>query len=178
MSFNSRDLARADSALAHALADVTPGEAVIRVDGKWSPADICEHLGLAFELNAAAVAKAVADRKPRLRPASMRQRFGRWLVVKLGYFPRARSPEAVLPRGDRGLVGVDDVRRRLAALDAVLADAVSVFGEHTPFLNHPILGPFSVDDWRRFHAIHVRHHMKQVRERVGRVRRGAPAMAK
>lgn len=172
MTFHSPLLADADAALAGAFADVTPAEAAARIDGKWSAAEICEHLALAFELNGAAVTKAVAERQTRLRPATVRQRFGKWLVVGLGYFPRATSPEAVRPRGEPGAVGVETVRARLAALDEALAAAAGVFGDTTPILNHPILGPFSVRDWRRFHAIHVRHHMKQVRERVAQARRG------
>jgi hypothetical protein len=32
-----------------------------------------------------------------------------------------------------------------------------------PIASHRFFGPLRVDQWRRFHAIHVRHHARQVR---------------
>jgi hypothetical protein len=29
-------------------------------------------------------------------------------------------------------------------------------------LDHPILGPFSIAQWRKFHLVHGLHHVKQI----------------
>jgi hypothetical protein len=51
----------------------------------------------------------------------------------------------------------------LLVLDQRLKDVARAFGSRTPVLNHPIMGPFSVNDWRRFHWVHTRHHLRQIR---------------
>jgi hypothetical protein len=28
-----------------------------------------------------------------------------------------------------------------------------------------VLGPFSIEQWRKFHLVHGRHHVKQIRQR-------------
>jgi hypothetical protein len=37
------------------------------------------------------------------------------------------------------------------------------FGSRIKVLDHPILGPLSIDQWRRFHLVHGLHHVKQIR---------------
>lgn len=41
---------------------------------------------------------------------------------------------------------------------------------------HFLLGPLSAEQWRRFHAIHAGHHLKQVR-RIAEANRDAPALS-
>ncbi len=48
------------------------------------------------------------------------------------------------------------------SLDAVAERCAARFGERTKVSNHPYLGAFNVRQWRRFHRLHARHHMKQV----------------
>jgi hypothetical protein len=36
------------------------------------------------------------------------------------------------------------------------------------FVKHPRLGDLTIPEWIRFHGIHVRHHARQIRARIGR----------
>jgi len=51
-------------------------------------------------------------------------------------------------------------------MDASLADAERRFGHRTRVLFHPILGPLTAQQWRRFHLVHGRHHLKQIEARL------------
>jgi hypothetical protein len=48
-------------------------------------------------------------------------------------------------------------------MDALLAQCAARFGARSKVLDHPILGPFSIAQWRKFHLVHGRHHVKQIR---------------
>ena len=37
------------------------------------------------------------------------------------------------------------------------------FGSDVKLVNHPFLGPLTSDEWRRFHCVHGRHHLRQIR---------------
>jgi hypothetical protein len=88
------------------------------------------------------------------------------VVVGAGRFPRGRlAPRHVVPTGTVGLAdALASVRRSLRALDLAAIGATGRFGR-ARVLDHPILGPLTVAQWRRFHWIHTRHHARQIEER-------------
>jgi hypothetical protein len=49
----------------------------------------------------------------------------------------------------------------IADMDRVLAECARRFGAGK-LANHFILGPLSAHQWRKFHWVHTRHHMKQI----------------
>lgn len=159
-------LTRCLDSLNRALDGLPASRAEVSRDGKWSIAQIVEHLDLAFTKNAAGLDLRVAKGEvPALR-GTTKQALARFVVVVLGYFPAGRqSPATVLPLGRP----YDEVRGRLEgdliALDRALDAAEQKFGATRPIVNHPIMGPFSVADWRKFHWVHTRHHLKQIAER-------------
>jgi hypothetical protein len=85
------------------------------------------------------------------------------VVVKLGHMPQGRkAPQNAMPRGlppERVLAEVVD---KIAAMDAVITEAESKFGCELRLLDHPILGPLQAKEWRKFHWVHGRHHLKQM----------------
>lgn len=154
---------------ARELIDAAAGHLAIDVlrrprDGRWSIAEILEHLTLAFTVNAAALEKALAAGAPRARPPLLKQKLGRFLVVDLGYFPKAEAPAMVVPSGtvpeERSVSALQDA---LTLLDAVLTRVAERFGLDTLVANHPYFGGMSVRQWRKFHWRHTVHHMRQVR---------------
>jgi hypothetical protein len=157
---------RAQAEIQAATGHLTVAETAREVPGKWSVAEILEHLTLAFEWNAGALEKALASGDRRAGRVTLRRWLGRVLVIDIGYFPRARAPESTTPRGS-----VPPERSReaileaLAALDSLLARAADRFGERTPLLKHPYFGGLTVGQWQRFHWRHTVHHMRQVRAR-------------
>jgi hypothetical protein len=137
------------------------------VDGRWSIAEILEHLTLAFAANAAALERALASGERRARPPVLRQRFWRFVVVDLGYFPRVKAPEKTRPSGSIPAErSREALRDALDRLDVALTRVADRFGSDVAVANHPYLGGFSVRHWRKFHWRHTVHHMRQVRRRT------------
>jgi hypothetical protein len=53
--------------------------------------------------------------------------------------------------------------QKIAAMDAIIAQAEEKYGKRTRLLDHPILGPLQGREWRKFHWVHGLHHVKQMR---------------
>ena len=100
--------------------------------------------------------------KPLAGRASMKQRWRTLLVLGFDYLPEGRkAPKQTVPRG----LPVEKVRSevglKLKEMDDIIARAVDRLG-HGQLLDHPILGPLTGAQWRKFHYIHGRHHIKQI----------------
>jgi hypothetical protein len=160
-------LRRCRDGLQTALRGLTPAEAEPSVGGKWSIAAIVEHLDLTYTLNIQGLERRLQKGAPAARNSTVTQHIQRLIVTRIGYFPTGRSsPPAALPQG-RPFVELSIViEPHLMLLDQRLKDVARAFGSRTPVLNHPILGPFSVADWRRFHWVHTRHHLKQIHSKA------------
>ena len=136
--------------------------------GQWHSAQILEHLGKAYGSTAYILDKCVTDGAPKGRRPSWRQRVFAALIVDLGYFPTGVSaPEITRPGGLAGTEALAYARETLQALDAAAARCEAQFGSRVPVANHPILGGFTLRQWRRFHWSHTRHHMRQIAQRRG-----------
>ncbi|MEW5984032.1 MAG: DinB family protein [Acidobacteriota bacterium] len=158
-----QDLGRAREIIERATAGMTPDEMSRHPEGKWSTAGILEHLEKAFSTSAQRLNRCVEDGAPYTKPDTWTQRFSTWLVVGVGYFPTGReAPEYVRPEGRPAEQSLAAFKAALEALDAACAAAEQRFGLDAKVANHPILGKFSVRQWRRFHLIHTRHHAKQI----------------
>jgi hypothetical protein len=48
-------------------------------------------------------------------------------------------------------------------MDELITRCEQKFGTRSRLLDHPILGPLTGSEWRKFHLIHGRHHIKQLR---------------
>jgi hypothetical protein len=59
------------------------------------------------------------------------------------------------------------IREKLATMDAIITQCEARFGRATRILDHPVLGPLTARQWRKFHLAHARHHMKQIRKLRG-----------
>ena len=161
-------LARADRALREH-AGLSPEALLRRPDGKWSAAEILEHLGLTYSGTTRGLQRLIDHGVPELPPPTLEQRLGTLVVVTLGYFPAGRvSPDAMRPKGTADPATVlASTRASLAAMDTALDAAELRFGPRLRLLQHPVLGPFSLHQWRRFHWVHTRHHARQIRARAG-----------
>ncbi len=132
-------------------------------EGKWSACQILEHLSQAFESTVTALKKVEAAGKPIAGRATFYQALATFVVGDLGYFPHGRpAPSWTIPKGVPAEQVSQAIRQNLRAMDAVLADLDRQFGPRVKVASHPLVGPFSVTDWRKFHYRHTHHHMKQV----------------
>lgn len=148
-----------------ALEGIDPAGAARRpAEGKWCLAEVVEHLALAYEGTVKGMRRVLAAGAPMSTPPSPRQRLFKFIIVRVGYFPTGReAPRQVVPRGVALEEAVGRAHAALDALDAALNDAAARFGARRMLMNHPILGAFSVQDWRRFHRVHTSHHARQLR---------------
>jgi DinB superfamily len=137
---------------------------------KWSAAEILEHLYLTYTGTIRGFENCLAAGKPLARPPNWKDRAKTGLVVGLGYLPAGRkSPKYAEPRGiacDRVLAEFVD---KIVAMDDVIGRAEEKFGGRVPLIDHPIIGPLRAAQWRKFHWVHGRHHLKQLQ----RLREGA-----
>jgi ribosomal protein L34E len=137
--------------------------------GKWTPAQVLEHLFLTYHHTNKGLAKCLEKGTPLGTRPTLRNRVSTMLVVKLAYFPKGRkTPERAAPRG----MPADEVRRailpEIQQMESGFAECERRFGASAKILDHPVLGPFNVAQWRKFHWVHGRHHARQIRERLGR----------
>ena len=135
------------------------------VEGKWNSAEILEHLTLAFSGTVKGCEKCVHEDKMLAGVPTLKQKLGAFVLVDCGYFPPGRSaPKHVVPSGSTsGKDPVQELCIQLQAMDVALAGCEARFGTVVPVMNHPILGPFSIRQWRKFHLVHTKHHMKQIK---------------
>ena len=132
-------------------------------EGKWSSANVLEHLSIAFSGTAKGMSRILAAGKPDCRASTPKDVLQVLLVVKLGYFPEGRkAPAGVVPKGISTQEAMRGIREKLKAVDVAITQCEQTFG-NVKILTHPILGPLTACEWRKFHFIHTRHHMKQVR---------------
>jgi hypothetical protein len=147
-------------------AGLSDAQGRLRHGGKWSIAEIVEHLDRAYAATAKGLDRCTAANQTNVSRLTLRRWLAITVVVGLGRFPRGRqAPRHVLPSGTVGLTeALSSARRSLRALDLAAIGATARFGR-ARVLDHPILGPLTVDQWRRFHWVHTRHHRKQIEER-------------
>lgn len=132
-------------------------------EGKWSAAEIIEHLSLAFLVTVKAGRFVLRQKDREIRRSTFLERVMVALVVDYGYFfMRLKAPRMVTPRGMAPEEAKKAMRQSLIDLDEVLRQCQEELGAHRNFLPHPFLGPLTVEQWRKFHMVHTRHHMKQV----------------
>lgn len=123
---------------------------------KWSIGDILEHLSLAFAGTIRGMQICCEKNSARKREPTLKERLRVLLIVELGRFPRGRrSPEMVKPRGVPPREALNAIRRNLIAMDELLTACEKRFGARTKLSAHPIFGPITARQWRRFHAIHT-----------------------
>ena len=116
--------------------------------------------------NAKAFERCLQAGKPLAGVPTFQQRVATTAVTQFGYFPDGRkSPDQVLPRGASAEKIVAEIGPQIAAMDKIIAQCEERYGSRTKILDHPVLGPLTARQWRKFHLAHGRHHVKQIQER-------------
>jgi hypothetical protein len=137
--------------------------------GKWSAAQILEHLLLTYQNTNRGLAKCLAQGAPLATRATLKHRLAALLVVNLGHLPGGRkAPERVTPRGMLPEEVQQAIEPELQKMDSGLDACERRFGARTKIMDHLILGPLTANEWRKFHWVHGRHHARQIRERMGK----------
>lgn len=139
-------------------------------EGKWCTAEVLEHLYLTYAGTIKGFERVMAAGQSKARPRSWADRSRTFVVVALGYLPSGRQAPAVArPTGLPREKVLTEIVAKIAEMDDVIRRCEDKLGAGT-LLDHPILGPLSPRQWRKFHLVHGRHHAKQIH----RLRAGAP----
>ncbi len=132
-------------------------------EGKWSTAEILEHLSLTYTGTVKNLERSLAAGRPLGGAPTLMQRLRNSLVVDFGYWPNGRkSPEGAKPKGMSAENILGEINSRIAQLDDVIEKCENKFGKRSFVAKHPMLGPFTMQQWRKFHWVHGRHHIRQI----------------
>ncbi len=136
--------------------------------GGWTRQQVVAHLVLAHDATTQEIGRRLDKGSPTKRPRTMKERAAQFVMTGLGYFPPGRlAPEFVNPQRSGfppsdGSGMASEYRRAIKALGNAIDRAEEVFGSKDAIATHPIIGPLSAGQWRRFHALHALHHTKQL----------------
>lgn len=135
--------------------------------GKWTPAQIVEHLALALEMSAATFVARRSKEPMSRRPTTLLEKVAKVVAFGLGWFPPGRKAPArtTPPLHVDGPTADAHFRAALAAWEAVERDLLPT-RRGDLFVKHPRLGDLTLEEWGRFHLVHARHHARQIRARL------------
>jgi hypothetical protein len=135
-----------------------------RRDNKWSTAEILEHLYLTYTGSVNGLQKCLDAGRPLAGAPGTKQRIRQFVVIDFGYFPEGRqSPSFAVPSGTDGTKVTSEIFAEIGRMEDAISRCETKFGKSRRLLDHPALGPLSGDQWRKFHLVHGRHHIKQIR---------------
>ena len=158
-----RELSKLRTVLANAIDGMSADAFARHLPGKWSSAEILDHLNLTYlgtiknfeHCLASGKSGATADRK--------RRRWQRRLITWLGWFPSGRaSPQRVLPRGTPTPQLLTEIFDNITRMDELIDGCDHRFGRGETVADHPVLGPLTAHEWQKFHLVHGKHHVRQI----------------
>jgi Protein of unknown function (DUF1569) len=156
-------LERLHEAITSAIHGITTEDLTRHPEGKWSTAEVLEHLCLTYAGTMKGFERCLATGKPLGGAPTLKQRASIALITGWGYFPEGRqAPSFTCPQGMAAEKVVAEIGPQIAAMDRLIAQCEARYGERTRLLDHPVLGPLTARQWRRFHWVHGRHHVKQI----------------
>jgi hypothetical protein len=165
-----RHLQRAHDALVEAVNGLTLDRLCAPLSGKWTIAEILEHLSRTYFYTTVGAQRTLAAGTPRARPLGLRKRLLQIVTIECGYLPTGvDAPKMVVPVGIDPATALSAATGNLQDMDAALNDAAARFGVNVKLMDHPIAGALSVRQWRKLHWVHTRHHVRQIRARISRL---------
>jgi hypothetical protein len=132
--------------------------------GKWTRAQVVEHLALAYE---AALRELATGETVRPKLTGMRQKVARWIVLPHILFHRslplrARSPRETRPP-EQPTARKAEVLRRIRELgERYELEMDRARRDGGGSLTHPYFGRLKPVKAMRFVAVHVEHHTRQI----------------
>jgi hypothetical protein len=144
-------------------------------EGKWCIAEVLEHLNMTY----AATTKGLELRLAQGAKAgnrTLKNAIQQFVVLDVGYFPHGRkAPAVAAPQSvpDCAKI-VSTTLNNLEIMAKKIEEAQTKFGPKDLIMDHPVLGPFTVPQWPRFHRVHGLHHVKQIEN----LKRSMPPMAR
>ena len=132
-------------------------------EGKWSSAEILDHLNLTYRSTIKNCERCLAAGKSGASVDRKSRRWERRVLIWLSYFPSGgKSPERALPRGTPITQLTTEIFENITRMENIIAACDAQFGHGNPIAEHPMLGPLTASEWRKFHWVHGRHHARQI----------------
>ncbi|HTF44988.1 MAG TPA: DUF1569 domain-containing protein [Terriglobales bacterium] len=161
--FMDSHLERLAAGLASAIDGAGADDLTWHREGKWCIAEILEHLYLSYTGTIKGFQRCLEAGRPLATSATLKQRVMAVVVVGFGRFPPGRkAPKNTQPRGIACEKVAADIGSQIVAMDEAIKKCEQRYGSSTKLLDHPILGPFTARQWRKFHWVHGRHHLQQI----------------
>jgi len=176
-------LAKAVYPLAEQVAAVSLNEAQVSPNAElrqWCGQQVVEHLILTFQSSRRELERRLKSGDSPASRASWLQWILKVQVCVFGLMSQGVSttlslrPARFVPQDGKELAA-----RLLAEAEALnkdLSDCRIVFGLR-PCGYHPMYGPLRVEEWRVYHAAHIRHHQRQFEEVIRLAQRRAAGAA-
>lgn len=164
-------LQRLQREIASAVDGMTPEQFNSHPPEKWSAAEILEHLYLTYTGTTKGFSRVLEAEKPLATNPTWAQRGRKLVVLGLSYFPSGReAPQFTRPRGTAPEKVRSEIGQKIAEMDDMITCCEQKLGQRSNLLDHPIMGPLTGEQWRKFHLVHGLHHMRQIQ----RLSRGQP----
>jgi hypothetical protein len=132
------------------------------VPGKWSPAQVTEHVVLAYEAGARIVSgeEPVSEGPPKFLRPIIRTAI-RLTTLRTGKFPKSKTQPIFAPKDVAATQSELCARLERASISFEQVSGAAVSGGQKQF-EHPFFGSFGVVEYMRFVAFHTAHHQKQL----------------
>ncbi len=157
-----RRLEKLQHEIAAAVEGMTPEQLKSNPPEKWSAAEVLEHLYLTYTGTIKGFERVAAGQLSASTP-TFRHRARRVVVLGLSHMPSGReAPERTRPRGLPPEKILAEISAKITEMDEIIARCESAIGSGH-LLDHPVLGPLTGAQWRKFHLVHGTHHVKQIR---------------
>lgn len=136
--------------------------------GKWTPAQIAEHLAIGLD----STSRRFDERRDRpsmkRRPRSAFARLADFCIIGLGWYPPGwfSAPEGTRPAARPEPAAVERQFREGHARFVALARTILPGRGRDLFVKHPVMGDLTLEEWLRFHVVHCGHHARQIRDRL------------
>jgi hypothetical protein len=138
----------------------------------WSAQDLVEHLVLVCRSTCGVLETRLERGRPTRARRTLSQRMLQMVILSFGHMPRGAPAPPFARPGQiswppmNGNQLFEILRQEMDQMDHLLEVCRQRFGIE-PAATHFRLGPMRADQWRRFHAIHFRHHLEQL-HRIGK----------
>ncbi len=156
-------LQKLQAEVASAVAGLSAEQLSWHPPGKWCTAEILEHLYLTYTGTTKGFERVAEASKSLATAQSWRHRGRVLVVVGFGYLPSGReAPPVTRPRGLPTEKVLAEIGSKIAQMDDIMTRCEEKLGARSKLLDHPILGPLTAAQWRKFHLVHGLHHVKQI----------------
>ncbi len=157
-----RQLSSLESIVLDPVADLDDPDWLRAPDGKWSVAQVVEHLAISVDLVATGF-EMRADKAGMERRATPAQSVVRHMLLGPGQLPEdIEAPDYTMPSEEADRQEISARFRMGVERTRALLDAWPEERKLEVFLRHPIMGDLNLPEWVRFHYVHCKHHRQQI----------------